>query len=200
MKTAFARAAIFLILVGVAAIPGPTLSADAARSTPVENAYDFSFNAIDGGSLPLSQYRGHPILVVNTASFCGYTPQYTAIEDLWKRYRDRGLVVIGVPSNDFGGQEPGTAEEIKTFCETNFDVDFPLAEKAQVVGPDAHPFYRWARSALGDKAAPQWNFHKYLIGADGRLAGWFSTSVSPTAPEVVKAVEKELTAGGSAKK
>jgi glutathione peroxidase len=194
MKTAFVRIAILLFLIGGAAMSRPAGAADAARSVPVENAYDFSFDAIDGGSLPLSQYRGHPILLVNTASFCGYTPQYTAIQDLWKRYRDRGLVVIGVPSNDFGGQEPGTAEEIKSFCEVNFDVDFPLAGKARVVGVDAHPFYRWARGALGDKAAPQWNFHKYLVGSDGRLAGWFPTSTSPTAPEVVKAVEAELAA------
>jgi len=174
--------------------------APSARSAPMENAYDFSFKTIDGGPLPLSEFRGRPILVVNTASFCGYTPQYTAIQDLWQRYRDRGLAVIGVPSNDFGGQEPGSAEEIKSFCEVNFAVDFPLAEKARVVGADAHPFYRWARSALGEKAAPQWNFHKYLVGVDGRLAASFATSVSPTAPEVVKAVEAELAAAGTAKK
>lgn len=200
MRALFFFLAAVLAVLSSAVAPRPGIAADAARSLPVENAYDFSFNAIEGGPLPLAKYRGHPILVVNTASFCGYTPQYTAIQDLWRRYRDRGLVVIGVPSNDFGGQEPGSAEEIKSFCEVNFDIDFPLADKARVVGADAHPFYRWARAALGDKAAPQWNFHKYLIGADGRLAGWFATSTSPTSPEVVKAVETELAAAGSAKR
>ena len=197
-RNPFLCLAAALVLLCSAMLPVRGFAAEAARSTPVENAYDFSFNAIEGGALPLSQYKGKPILVVNTASFCGYTPQYTALEELWQRYRDRGLVVIGVPSNDFGGQEPGSAEEIKSFCEANFDVDFPLAEKARVVGANAHPFYRWARTALGDKAAPQWNVHKYLIGADGKLASWFSTATSPTAPEVVKAVETALAAGGSA--
>lgn len=199
MQTTFDRRTVLFSMFGAAVMTASTVRSS-AWSAPMENAYDFSFKAIDGGDLPLADFRGKPILVINTASFCGYTPQYTAIEDLWRRYRDRGLVVIGVPSNDFGGQEPGSAEEIKSFCEVNFEVDFPLAEKARVIGADAHPFYRWARGALGEKAAPQWNFHKYLVGADGRLAASFATSVSPTAPEVVKAVEAELAAARTAKK
>ncbi|MEQ9446556.1 MAG: glutathione peroxidase, partial [Rhodospirillaceae bacterium] len=105
-----------------------------------ETAHDFSFSSIDGGALPLSDYKGKAVLIVNTASFCGYTPQYEGLQSLWSEYKDKGLVVLGVPSNDFGAQEPGTAEEIKDFCETNFDVDFPLAAKEVVKGSDAHAF------------------------------------------------------------
>lgn len=155
-------------------------------------AHDFAFRAIEGGSLPLSAYRGKAVLVVNTASFCGYTGQYADLQALWARYRDRGLVVLGVPSNDFGRQEPGSAAEIKHFCEANFAVDFPLADKVAVRGRDAHPFYAWARQELGDSAAPKWNFHKYLIDPEGNLVGWFSTSIRPTAPRVVKAIDALL--------
>ena len=115
-----------------------------------ENAHRFEFTAIDGGTLKLSAWAGHPVLVVNTASFCGYTPQYRDLEALWKQYRDKGLVVLGVPSNDFGAQEPGSAAEIKQFCETNYEIDFPLTEKYRVVGGDAHPFYRWVAASLGE--------------------------------------------------
>ena len=155
-------------------------------------AYDFTFTAIEGQPLPLASFRGKTVLVVNTASFCGFTRQYAGLQEVWERYRDRGLVVLGVPSNDFGGQEPGTEAEIKEFCEVNFDVDFPLAEKEQVVGPDAHPFYRWAAEQLGAAAAPRWNFHKYLVGPDGRLVAWFPTRTEPTAPEVTEAIEASL--------
>lgn len=147
--------------------------------TAADNAYRFEFTAIDGGALPLSAWAGHPVLVVNTASFCGYTPQYRDLEALWKQYRDKGLVVLGVPSNDFGAQEPGSAAEIKQFCETNYDVDFPLTEKYRVIGADAHPFYRWVAATLGEGAAPRWNFHKYLIAPDGALAGAWPSSVRP---------------------
>ena len=156
------------------------------------NAYDFEFTSIEGDKLPLSQYRGKPLLVVNTASFCGYTPQYRDLEAVWRNYRDRGLVVIGVPSNDFGEQEPGSAQEIKRFCEANFDVDFPLTEKQRVVGGDAHPFFRWIAAELGDAGAPRWNFHKYLVAPDGNLAGAWPSRVRPTASEVTVEIEKLL--------
>ncbi len=113
------------------------------------SAFEFSFTAIEGGPLPLKKFEGKALLIVNTASFCGYTPQYTGLQNLWQRYRDRGLVVIGVPSNDFGAQEPGSATEIKQFCEVNYAIDFPLAEKVVVKGEQAHPFYRWAQDVLG---------------------------------------------------
>ena len=155
-------------------------------------AYDFSFRTIDGAAMPLADYRGKVLLVVNTASYCGLTPQYEGLEALYARYREQGLVVIGVPANDFGKQEPGTEQEIKTFCTTRFSVDFPLASKEQVIGGEAHPFYKWAVAELGEDAAPKWNFHKYLIGKDGQFAGVFSSRVAPDAPDLVAAVEAAL--------
>jgi glutathione peroxidase len=168
------------------------LAPAAADGETAATAHDFAFTSIEGEPLPLASFRGKTVLVVNTASFCGFTRQYAGLQEVWERYRDRGLVVLGVPSNDFGGQEPGSEAEIKKFCEVNFDVDFPLTEKEQVVGPTAHPFYRWAAAQLGTAAAPRWNFHKYLVGPDGRLVAWFPTATEPTAPEVVEAIEASL--------
>jgi glutathione peroxidase len=151
--------------------------------------HDFEFTSIDGEKLPLSQYRGRPVLVVNTASLCGYTPQYQDLEALWRKYRDRGLVVVGVPSNDFGEQEPGTAKEIKQFCEGNYAVDFPLTDKQDVIGAAAHPFFRWIAEELGEAGAPRWNFHKYLIAPDGSIAGAWPSQVRPTDKEITAEVE-----------
>ena len=156
------------------------------------NAHDFHFTAIDGKDLPLSTFKGKAVLVVNTASQCGFTPQYAGLQALWRAYRERGLVVLGVPSNDFGGQEPGSHAEIKQFCEVNFNVDFPLTEKQTVSGAEAHPFYKWAADELGATAKPRWNFHKYLIAPDGRLVDWFSTPTNPMSDKVKKAVESVL--------
>lgn len=155
-------------------------------------AHDFSFTTIDGKPLPLSAYRGRPVLVANTASRCGYTPQYADLEALWRRYRDRGLVVIAVPSNDFGRQEPGTAAEIKAFCESRFAVDFPLAAKETVVGEGAHPFFRWLAAELGEAGQPRWNFHKYLVGPEGALAGAWPSAVKPIDPAITGAIEALL--------
>ncbi|MBV9551668.1 MAG: glutathione peroxidase [Alphaproteobacteria bacterium] len=172
------------------------LGAGAAGRSPMpqaaDNAYRFEFESIDGVKLPLSAWAGHPVLVVNTASFCGYTPQYRDLEALWQQYRDKGLVVLGVPSNDFGAQEPGTAAEIKQFCETNYDIDFPLTAKYRVSGADAHPFYRWVAETLGEDAAPRWNFHKYLIGPDGELAGTWPSSVRPGDAAITAEIDKAL--------
>lgn len=156
------------------------------------SAYDFSFNDIDGEPLELSRFAGQALLVVNTASACGYTPQYAELETLWSRYRARGLVVLGVPSNDFGAQEPGSAE-IKQFCQTNYTVDFPLTQKQRVIGGDAHPFYQWVVDEIGEVAAPKWNFHKYLIGPDGSLAGLWPSDVSPLDSEITDAIDALLT-------
>ncbi|HZB91669.1 MAG TPA: glutathione peroxidase [Stellaceae bacterium] len=160
------------------------------------NAHDFSFAALAGGSLDLAQWRGRPLLVANTASLCGFTPQYADLAAVWRRYRERGLVVIGVPSNDFGEQEPGSAAEIQRFCETRYAVDFPLTEKQRVTGPGAHPFFRWIAEALGEAGAPRWNFHKYLIAGDGALAGAWPSPVRPTDPMVIAEIEKLLPARG----
>ncbi|HEV8392593.1 MAG TPA: glutathione peroxidase [Dongiaceae bacterium] len=156
------------------------------------NAHGFAFTAIDGAALPLSKFKGKAVLVVNTASECGYTPQYKDLEALWQRYRDRGLVVLGVPCNDFGAQEPGSEKQIRDFCEVNYGVDFPLTAKAHVTGKDAHPFYQWAAAVAGEAASPRWNFHKYLIGPDGALAAWFPTKTAPTAKDVTNAIEAAL--------
>ncbi len=157
-------------------------------------AHDFSFRAIDGGELDLAGFRGKAVLVVNTASECGFTPQYAGLEELWRRFRDRGLVVLGVPSNDFGQQEPGGEAAIKEFCETNFAVDFPLTAKERVIGGEAHPFYRWVAAELGEDNAPRWNFHKYLLDKDGALAGAWPSRVEPLADEIVDAVAAALEA------
>ena len=156
------------------------------------SAYDFEFTSIDGDKLPLSQYRGHPMLVVNTASFCGFTPQYEDLEALWRRYRERGLIVIGVPSNDFGQQEPGSSREIKQFCEGRYAVDFPLTEKQEVVGAKAHPFFRWIAEELGDAGTPRWNFHKYLVAPDGSLAGSWPSRIRPTDTEITAEIDQLL--------
>jgi glutathione peroxidase len=160
--------------------------------TDTDDAYGFEFVSIDGEPLPLEAWRGRPVLVVNTASFCGYTPQYRDLEALWQRYRDRGLVVIGVPSNDFGQQEPGSAPEIKQFCMTHYAVDFPLTEKCRVIGGEAHPFYRWIAEILAEGGAPRWNFHKYLIGPDGQLAGAWPTQVTPSDRQITSEIEQLL--------
>ena len=168
----------------------PTLAS--ADSGPTAGAHDFAFEAIEGGPLPLASFEGKAVLVVNTASFCGYTHQYSALQALWERYRARGLVVLGVPSNDFGAQEPGSEADIKEFCTLNYDVQFPMTTKQHVRGDDAHPFYRWAAEALGTTAAPRWNFHKYLVAPDGRLVAWFPTATPPDADDVIDAIEEHL--------
>lgn len=155
-------------------------------------AYDFSFRSIDGGAMPLTNFKGKALLVVNVASQCGLTPQYEGLEALWKSYRDKGLVVLGVPANDFGAQEPGTENEIKTFCETRFAVDFPMTAKEHVIGADAHPLYKWVAGELGDAATPKWNFHKYLFGRDGAIAGTFGSRMTPDAPELAAAITEAL--------
>ena len=154
-------------------------------------AYAFSFAGLDGQEIKLAEHSGAPILVVNTASLCGYTPQYAGLQQLWLRYQARGLLIIGVPSNDFGGQEPGGVAEITETANHEYGVTFPLAAKADVVGPNAHPFYKWAASER-PLETPKWNFHKYLVGRDGHIAAVFPTAVEPMEARVVDAVAKEL--------
>ena len=176
-------------LAGIAVLAAGLLIGAPAMAT---NAYDFAFENIDGGELPLAQYKGKVVLVVNTASFCGFTPQYEGLENIYKEYKSKGLVVLGVPANNFGGQEPGTNAEIKKFCQGNYAVDFPMASKVSVVGSDAHPFYKWAKEVLGVEKAPAWNFHKYLIDANGNLVASFPTRVVPDAPEIKAAINHAL--------
>ncbi len=160
-----------------------------------KNALDWTqmpLPALEGGQVAPESLTGKVVLVVNTASFCGFTKQYQGLQDLWTRYRDRGLVVLGVPSNDFGAQEPGSEAEIKTFCEASFGVDFPMLSKQTVSGRNAHPFYRWAADQTGSVGTPKWNFHKLLVGRDGRLVDWFSTITDPGSEKLVRAIEGAL--------
>jgi glutathione peroxidase len=155
-------------------------------------AYDFTFTRLNGDKLPLKDLEGKAILVVNTASECGYTPQYDDLEKLWQANKDKGLVVLGVPCNQFGGQEPGSEAEIGAFCQKNYGVTFPLTAKCDVKGKGAHPFYQWANEAAGASGQPKWNFHKYLIARDGSFAGWFSSQTKPGGRNIRKALEKVL--------
>jgi glutathione peroxidase len=177
---------------GLAAIAVP-ISTPALAETAVSRitAYAFSFPALDGGDIALAAYTGRPLLVVNTASLCGYTPQYAGLQELWTEFRDRGFGMIGVPSNDFGGQEPGGAKEIAETAQHQYAVTFPIAAKAVVSGPSAHPFYKWAAQAR-PKDVPRWNFHKYLIGRDGYIADVFASAIEPTDTRVKTAVAKAL--------
>jgi glutathione peroxidase len=166
-----------------------------AEKTNDQSAHDFSFTTLAGGEpMPLSAYTGKVLLIVNTASQCGFTPQYDGLEKLYQEYKEKGLVVIGVPSNDFGGQEPGSSEEIAQFCKLNFGVSFPMASKEVVSGEKAHPFYIWAKEELGFGTAPKWNFHKYLVGRDGALVDYFNSTTAPDAERLKNAVEKALEA------
>lgn len=170
------------------------LAATLLTAAAPQSAYDFRMTTIDGKPMPLDQYRGKVMLVVNTASFCGFTPQYEGLQKLQDAYAARGFTVIGVPSGDFKGQEYGKNSEIKQFCESKFGIRFPLTEKSSVVGPNAAPFYKWATSTLGADKAPKWNFHKYLVGRDGRLIAAFGSKVTPEAPELKAAIEAALAA------
>ena len=154
-------------------------------------AYAFSFPALQGGDIRLAEYAGRPLLVVNTASLCGYTPQYAGLQELWTEFHGRGLMIVGVPSNDFGGQEPGGATEIAETAQHQYGVTFPIAAKAVVKGPSAHPFYKWAADAR-PKDVPRWNFHKYLMGRDGYIAEVFPETVDPRDSRVKIAIARVL--------
>lgn len=186
----FTRRGTFPVILPVlaAALAAPALAQAPGMSRLT--AYAFSFAAIDGADIRLADHAGKPILVVNTASLCGYTPQYAGLQELWTRYRDRGLLIVGVPSNDFGGQEPGGAADIVAATH-QYGVSFPLAAKAAVKGEAPHPFYKWAMMER-PLDVPRWNFHKYLVGRDGRLLAAFPSAVEPTDPRVIAAIEKEL--------
>lgn len=162
------------------------------------SAYDFTFKTIKGEPLPLTQFQGKAVLVVNTASKCGLTPQYEGLESLYKDMRDEGLVVLGVPCNQFMGQEPGSEAEIAEFCETRFNVDFPMTSKVDVKGEGAHPFYKWAKERLGDEAEPVWNFHKILIGKDGQPVRAFGPRTEPKDDEVKQAIAAALRSSAAA--
>lgn len=163
------------------------------KAEQVGSAYDYSFTTLRGEQpLPLSQFKGKILLIVNTASKCGFTKQYDGLEKLYQAYKDKGLVIIGVPSNDFGKQEPGSAADIAEFCRINFGVTFPLASKEVVSGKKAHPFYLWAGKTFGFGTKPKWNFHKYLVDKNGKLVDYFNSTTKPDSKKIVEVVETLL--------
>ena len=153
--------------------------------------YDFEFNGIDGNKIQLSNFKNKVLVVVNVASRCGYTPQYEGLQMLWSNYKNKNLVVIGIPTNNFK-QEPGNNKEIKDFCETNFGINFPMTEKINVIGKDAHPFYKWAKKNHGIGAIPKWNFHKIVIGKNGKVIDTFASFTKPTSDKFLNLIEKEI--------
>jgi glutathione peroxidase len=155
-----------------------------------KNFYDFSFNTIENKKYLLSQHKNKVVLIVNVASQCGFTKQYADLQTLWDKYKNKDFVIIGVPSNDFGNQEPGTNKEIKNFCETNFNISFPIMEKTIVTGKDAHPFYKWAKESYGNGAVPKWNFHKILIDKKGIINDTFISTTNPQSDKVIKKIEE----------
>jgi glutathione peroxidase len=177
----------------LAAVPGMMATRHAVAQGGMSRitAYAFSFPGLAGGDIRLAEFAGRPILIVNTASLCGFTPQYGGLQQLWTEFKGRDLMIIGIPSNDFGGQEPGGATEITATAHSHH-VTFPIAAKAVVKGPNAHPFYKWAAEAR-PKDVPRWNFHKYLIGRDGYIADVFPESVAPEDTRVKTAIARALT-------
>ena len=155
-------------------------------------AYDFNFNDLDGSPLNLSKYKNKVIVVINVASQCGFTNQYEDMQKIWEKYQKKDFVLLGVPSNDFGKQEPGNSNDIKNFCESKFGITFPMTEKVTVKGENAHPFYTWAKENHGKSAIPKWNFHKIIIGKDGKVFDTFASITNPSSKKFINAIEKAL--------
>jgi glutathione peroxidase len=154
--------------------------------------FDLNIKSINNEELNLQKFRGKIILLVNVASKCGFTKQYTGLQKLYENFKDKGLVVIGIPSNQFGGQEPGSNTEIKEFCETNFNITFPIADKVNVKGENAHDIYKWAKKNYGQSTVPKWNFHKILINQDGKIEDTFASFTKPTSNKIIKKIEQLL--------
>ena len=183
---------LFGLMISALAAVTPTVLPAEEKGSAQQNAHAFSFDMPAGAPLELKKYSGKLILIVNTATECGFRGQLTDLQTLHETYADRGLIVLGVPSNDFGGQEPREDGEIAQFCEANYGARFAMTAKTSVKGKEAHPFYRWATQQLGIAARPYWNFHKYLIGPDGEIVSWFSTPQRPTSRAVIKKIERQL--------
>jgi len=165
---------------------------ETAKANYTQLAYDFNFKDLDGSEISLSEYKDKVIIVVNVASQCGFTKQYEDMQNIWDKYQEQGIVMLGIPSNDFGNQEPGTSKDIKNFCESKFGITFPMTEKAIVKGENAHPFYKWAKENHGKSAVPKWNFHKIIIGKDGKIFDTFTSITKPSSKKFIKAIEKAL--------
>ncbi len=156
-----------------------------------KNFHDFILESIEGKSISLDSFEKKVVLLVNTASKCGFTPQYSGLQKLYDRYKDDGLVVLGVPSNDFN-QELSNSEQVKEFCEIRYGVNFPLTKILKVRGDDAHPLYKWIAENVSVIGTPRWNFHKYLIGKDGNIVNWYSSMTSPNSESLIKEIETAL--------
>ena len=154
--------------------------------------YDLSINSIDGDEIKFSNFKEKSILLVNVASNCGFTKQYEDLQKLYELYKSNGLIVLGVPSNQFGNQEPGSEKEIKNFCEANFNITFPMTSKYDVRGNKAHPVYLWAKESYGNSAVPKWNFHKILIDKNGKIQDTFASFTNPMSNKIKKEIEKIL--------
>jgi glutathione peroxidase len=154
--------------------------------------FDLSINGINGKTINLSEFKGKTILLVNVASKCGFTKQYTGLQTLYDNYKDKDFLVIGVPSNQFGGQEPGSNNEIKKFCETNFNITFPITDKVDVKGKNAHVLYKWAKENYGSSTVPKWNFHKILINKEGKIQDTFNSFITPLSDKITKQIELVL--------
>ena len=154
--------------------------------------YDFKIKSIKGNEIDLSKFKGKTVLMVNVASKCGFTKQYEGLQDLWSKYKKKGLIVLGVPSNQFGNQEPGTEKEIKEFCEVNFNINFPMTSKVDVKGENAHEIYKWALKNHGKSAVPKWNFHKILINSEGKIEETYMSFTKPNSQKIINKIEKLL--------
>ncbi len=182
-----------MFLKKIALLAAAALFATGAHAAGEKSAHDFTVQSIDYTDMPMAQYEGKAVLLVNTASYCGYTPQYEGLQALWSEYKDKGLVVLGVPANDFGDQEPGNERNIKNFCKVNFQVDFPMTKKMVVKGgEDNAPIYNWLAAELGEESRPRWNFHKYLVGPDGKAVAYFPSKVTPDSTELRAAIDSVL--------
>ena len=151
--------------------------------------FDLNIKGIDNETINLSEFKGKTILLVNVASKCGFTKQYTGLQELYENYKEKNFLVIGVPSNQFGGQEPGTNDEMKDFCETNFNITFPITDKVDVKGKNAHILYKWAKENYGDSTVPKWNFHKILINKEGKIQDTFNSFITPLSDKITKQIE-----------
>ena len=165
---------------------------DKSMSNDSKNLFDFKINSINGEKLNFSNFKGKTLLLVNVASYCGFTKQYEDLQNLYDNFKERGLIVIGIPSNQFGGQEPGTESEIKDFCETNFNITFPMTSKYDVKGDNAHQIYLWAKESYGKSTVPKWNFHKILINKNGKVEDTFASFTNPMSKKILKKLEQIL--------
>ena len=172
--------------------PAPTMKQPPPEDKKMATSYDFTMKDIDGNEVKLDSFRGHPVMIVNVASRCGYTPQYEGLERTYEKYKDKGFVILGFPANNFGAQEPGSDKEIKTFCSATYGVSFPMFSKISVKGADIHPFYQYLTTASEFPGEIGWNFNKFLVGKDGHIVARFPSSDEPDGDKITGAIEKAI--------